>query len=221
MSDPEDKTADKKVKELLDPATRADLERWFGLPSFEQLTERGVAPEPPPEEEDAGFAAVLARREQALAAVDPAMVDALRERADPTRRPLITPLPPVALRIDPEIALFDTAMLDRQYSVAEPREVERPGDLADALAERTPQALLRDLHRPELDFEKVFERTDAIAEQWLDAHGAAVEVMATSMKLPPPEPSTFRKGYNLFLELRAERRQPWTDIEMPLRRVTE
>jgi hypothetical protein len=215
MSDPDDK----KVKELLDAGTRADLERWFGLPSFEQLAERGDAPAPPPEE-DAQFAAIHKRRDDAIAAVDPALLEALRHRVEPAR-PLIKPLPPVTLHIDPEIALFDTAMLERQYSVAEPRDVERPGDLEDALGERTPQALLRDLHRPELDFEKVFERTDAIAEQWVDARAAAAEEMARSMKLPPPEPSGFQKLYALMRELRAERRQPWINIEMPLRRVTE
>lgn len=215
MSDPDDK----KVKELLDAATRADLERWFGLPSYEELAERGVTPAPPPEDKDE-FAAIHKRRADALAAVDPVLIEEIHRRADPAR-PLIKPMPPVTLRVDPEIALFDTAMLDRQYSVAEPRDVERPGDLDDALGERTPQALLRDLHRPELDFEKVFERTDAIAEQRVDARAVTAEEMARSMKLPPPEPSGFQKGYVLMRELRAERQQPWINIEMPLRRVTE
>ena len=59
MSEPDDK----KVKELLAASTRAELERWFGLPSFEQLSERGVEPRPP--EEDPEFAVIRKRREDA------------------------------------------------------------------------------------------------------------------------------------------------------------
>jgi hypothetical protein len=216
MSEPDDK----KVKELLDAATRAELERWFGLPSFEQLADRGIAAAPPQPGEDPEFAVIRKRRDDAIAAVDPALVEAHRRRVEP-ERPVVKPLPPIALRVDPDIALFDTAMLERQHGVAEPREIERPGDLDDALAERTPQALLRDLHRPELDFEKIFERVDVLAEQRLDPSAAVAEVMAGSTKLPPPAPSAFAYGYTLLLELLAERRQPWIHIEMPLRRVTE
>ena len=77
MSEPDDK----KVKELLDSATRADLERWFGLPSYEQLAERGV--QPPPPAEDPEFAAIRNRRDEAIASVDPAMVEWHRRRTTP------------------------------------------------------------------------------------------------------------------------------------------
>ena len=33
---------DLKVKQLLDPATEADLARWFSLPSFQQLAEQST-----------------------------------------------------------------------------------------------------------------------------------------------------------------------------------
>ncbi|TMQ10742.1 MAG: hypothetical protein E6J90_24930 [Deltaproteobacteria bacterium] len=214
MSEPEDK----KVKELLDAATRAELEKWFGLPSYEQLAERRV--EPPPPDEDPEFAVIRKRRDDAIAAVDPAMVEAHRRRVEPPR-PVVKPLPPVELHVDPDIALFDMAMLDRQVSVAEPREMERPRDLEDVLAERTPQALLRDLHRPEFDFEKVFERVDMLAEERRDAHTAVAAAMASSLKLPPLEAPAFAQSYALLRELRAERQQPWINIEMPLRQVKE
>jgi hypothetical protein len=208
---------DKKVKDLLDSAARADLERWFGLPSFEALAERGVAPQPPAE--DPELAARRKRQEEALAAVDPALLAWHRRRTD-AMADAVKPLPPIALRVDPGIARFDGDMVE-QHAVSEPREVERPGDLQDALAERTPQALLRDLHRPELDFHKVFERVDLIAEYRIDVAMSVAEAMKTSTKLPRADATPFQEGHALLLELRAERRQPWINIEMPLRRVTE
>jgi hypothetical protein len=212
-----DDNDDKKVKDLLDAATQADLARWFGLPSFEQLAEQGGTPSPP-SNEDPEFAERRKRQNEALAAVDPAWLDAFDRRIT-ALRDVVKPLPPLEMHIDPAIARFDHAMLEQRSSIAEPREVERPSDLSDALAERTPQALLRDLHRPELDFYKVFERVDVIAEYRVDLAATITEVMAPRAPLSPVTP--FRDCRALLLELRAERHQPWINIEMPLRRVTE
>ena len=214
---PDNDDNDKKVKDLLDAATQADLARWFGLPSFEQLAEQGVVPDAPPSE-DPEFAERRKRQEEALAAVDPAWLDAF-DRRIAAFRDVIQPLPPLKLRIDPAIARFDHAMVDQHSTVAEPREVERPGDLSDALAERTPQALLRDLHRPELDFYKVFEQVDVIADYRIDLAATITEVM--TRREPPARAPPFQDCRALLLELRAERHAPWINIEMPLRRVTE
>ena len=207
---------DQKVKELLDAATQADLERWFGLPSFEQLAEqRPVAPA-----EDADTAAARKRREDAIAAVDPALVEAHRLRVEPPRE-MIQQRPEVRLNVDPEFAPLDQALLDRFTGIAEPREVELPMGLDDDLRDCTPQALLRDLHRPELFFDKVFEVVDALGEQRQDSTAIVAEVMTMRLRLPPRHDTPFQEARALLLELRAERRQPWTDIKMPLRRVTE
>lgn len=211
---------DKKVKDLLDAGTRAELERWFGLPSFEQLAERGVVPATPPAPEDPEVVEVRRKRAEAIAAVDPAIVEAHRRRIEPPT-PLIKPRPDVALRIDPDIALLDLAMIARVGVLAEPREVEIAEALRDDLRDCTPQALLRDLHRPETDFPKVFEIVDAAASQRLDASAAVAAAMTTSLKLTIPPKSPMREAYALSVELRNERRQPWADINMPLRRVTE
>ena len=72
MSDPNDKT----VKQLIDSGTRADLERWFGLPSYEALAEQGVHPEPPAEEPS--YVERRKRQDAAMAAVDPALLEAHR-----------------------------------------------------------------------------------------------------------------------------------------------
>lgn len=220
MSDPNDndKQVDQTVKELIDSATRADLERWFGLPSYEALAEQGVHPEPPAE--DPKFAERRKRQDTALAAVDPALVEAHRRRTDGLAD-TIKPPPELAVRVDPGIVQLDTAMIAQRSAIAEPRDFVRPPDLEDDLRDCTPQALLRDLHRPELYFDKEFQRVDLMEAYRIDIARDIDEVMATSTRLPPPPTPLFDEGYALLQELRAERKQPWINIEMPRRRVTE
>jgi hypothetical protein len=218
MAENQDDKADPKVKELIDAATRADLERWFGLPSFEQLAEQGVQPAPPPE--DPEIEAVRKRRAEAIAAVDPALLEAHRRRVEPPAD-LLTFQASLEVRVDPDIAVIDLAMIERGYSIAEPREVEIPEPLRDDLRDCTPQALLRDLHRPEFDFEKQFEIVDVGAEQRFDIVAAVAEAMATRWTLPPFGPSPFQEARALILELRDDRHRPWTEIKMPNRQVTE
>lgn len=210
---------EKKVKELVESASRADLERWFGLPSYEALAEQGVHPEPPPE--DPRSAERRKRQDTALAAVDPALLEAHRRRTDKLAQTM-KPVPEVALHVDLSIVQLDTAMIAQRGAIAEPREVVRPPDIDDAVRDDcTPQALLRDLHRPELYFSRELQRVDLMESYRLDVAANIDEVMATSSKLPPRGTPLFDEGYALLQELRAERNQPWTDIEMPRRRVTE
>ena len=215
MADPQD---DKKVKDLIDEATRADLERWFNLPSFEQLAEQ--AAQPTPSAKEAERLATRKRYEEAIAAVDPAMLEAHRRRVEPLGevskfRPLID------VRVDPGIVQIDLGAIERQHAVAEPRDFERPSFVEDDLRERTPQALLRDLHRPELSFDKLFEVVDVSAEQRFDIVAAVAQAMATRWALPPLGKSPFHEAREVIRETREYRRRPWTDIKMPNRRVTE
>jgi hypothetical protein len=205
MADNDDKT----VKQLLDAGTRADLERWFGLPSFEQLADQGKVIEAAPD--DPEMVAAQKRRDDALASVDPVLVDEIHRRAEAPD--LIKPRPAIRVVIDPSIARLDLSMIERQYSHLEPREVEIPPQLEDDLRNCTPQALLRDLHRPETTFDKVFEVVDMSAEQRLDGATAAAEVMAMRHHIEIG-PSPFREAYALLLEVRAQRRQPWTELKV-------
>jgi len=211
---------DKKIKELLDPKTRADLERWFAMPSFEQLAERGVVPAPPPREEDPEIAARRKRRDEALAAADPGLIEAHRARTSVSDTVSKFKLM-VEPRVDPSIALLDVSMIDRGGVIAEPRERELPFEIQDDLRACAPQALLRDLHRPELDFEKVFEVVDAVAEQRLDAAEAVAEVMRTRWTMEIPKQSPLAEARDLIKTLRDDRHRPWTEIRMPNRTVTE
>lgn len=162
------------LEQVVDAATAEALQRWFGLPSFDTL--------PPPEPDDAEVAALLERRAKAMAAADPVLLDALaRRHGSPDAMLLFKPVLEV---LDPRCALMDYTMADRVITISEPRDVEIPAALQDDLHECTPQALLRDLHRAELSFDKVFEVVDMAAEQRFDIVAAVAEAMATNWKLP-------------------------------------
>lgn len=205
-----DDNEDKRVKSLIEDSTRADLERWFGLPSFEQVAEQQA--DPP---EDAGVAEQRRRAAEALAAVDPALLEDLLHRSLPADE-LLRSRQVIELRIDPTMARFDQAMIDRQHLIAEPREVEIPQRLIDDLHESTPQALLRDLHRPEFTFSNTREVVDPLADARLDIAATVAEVMMP--RKMERLGSTFREGCELVAELRAYRNRPWAELEMPKRR---
>ena len=221
---------DPKVKAVLageqvvDEATRRELERWFGLPSFQQLADEGKQAEEPPAE-DPAIKAVREQRERAVACVDPALVARIEHRVEKNPETLLTFAARIEVRVDPDVAMLDLAMIERVHTVAEPREVERPDDIEDHLKDRAPQALLRDLHRPETDFTKSFEVIDYGAEQRVDAVAAVDTAMKTSWQLPPLGPTPGREGAALLAEVRAERSQSWPALfaRLPLkyRKVSE
>lgn len=205
-----------KVKDVLegrvplDPSTQADLERWFGLPSATELEEQGKQAAL----EDSEMAEVVARREKALAAIDPALLDEIRVRTEDRPSPIVFK-PTLEVVIDDSVALFDQGMVDRALTIAEPREVEIPDALIDDLKECTPQALLRDLHRSESFFDKTFEIVDAAAEQRLDIVAEVRSAMATSWKLPAFGKSDLDQSREMLAGVRAQRRQQWTEF-LPL-----
>src|SRR5437016_5850880 len=111
---------DRRVKDLIDAGARAELEKWFGLPSFEQLADQGVPPAPP---EDPEVVALRKRRADAVAAVDPAFLEAHRRRTEPPPD-LLKFTATIEPRGDERTTLIDLAMIDRQHSIAEPRQYE-------------------------------------------------------------------------------------------------
>jgi hypothetical protein len=210
------------VKQLLDAKTLADLERWFGLPSFTELAESGEQPPPARGPElDPAVEAVREQRAKAIAAVDPAMVEAHRRRVE-SGETLIRFEAVIDVRVDPAMARLDYAYIE-QKAIAEPREVEISEQLRDDLNECTPQAILRDLHRPEMYFDKMFEIVDMAAEQRLDIVAAVDEAMRTSWKLPPLPPSLATEGRALIAELKEDRMRSIAHLlhTFPNRRVTE
>lgn len=215
-----ERSLDQPLEELVDAATKAELEKWFGLPSFDQVE----AGEAPGSTEDPDIVEVRERRQRAIAAVDPALLEAHRRRIEPPDD-LLTFREAITLRLDPTMPMIDLAMIDNRMAVAEPREVERPQDIEDHLAESTPQALLRDLHRPDLEFEKTFEMVDPGEGDRIDAVAEVRAAIRTSWKLPPFEGTPADTVRTVLAELRAELGLPWIDIPkratLPNRRVTE
>jgi hypothetical protein len=213
----------------IDAATRAELEKWFGLPSFAQIEEGEVRVPgmPPPEAADPEVAAVRERRERAIAAVEPRMLDEIAARATSRATPR-RERPAIELRLREHMTIADLEAAQRGGSLAEPREVELPPDMQDDLKECTPQALLRDLHRAELDFEKTFEVVDMAADQRLDIVAMVAEAMRTAWRLTAADiggASPQAEATQLIAELRAERRTPWAALwtakPLPNRKVTE
>jgi hypothetical protein len=205
---------DKKIKDLLDDATRAELERWFGLPSYQELEDKGV------EIEDPDWAEARKKRAEALAAVDPELLEWHRRRNE---RDLLQLAPELALHVEAPVSKLDLAAIERRCAIAEPREVEIPLQLDEDLRACTPQALLRDLHRPELFFDKLFEIVDVGAEQRVDLAATIREALATrpSTRLGPSPAAETRA---ILREATADRRRPWAamlaEAELPNRRWT-
>lgn len=217
-----DDDEDKRIKDVIGETSLADLQRWFGLPSLADLAEQAAAP--PQKTEDPGVKAVREQREKAIAAVDPALLAAIGARAE-VAWGLIQFQATIESKVDLEMAFFNQAMLDKLSTIAEPREVERPEDIEDELKDRTPQALLRDLHRVETFFEKTYEVVDAAAEQTLDIVAEVKSAMATNWKLPDLGDPSHVMIAKVVREVREERTLPWADLpkraNLPNRRVTE
>lgn len=210
---PGDNDDDRKVKDMIDAATRAELERWFGLPSFDQVAEE-QAKEQAKEQAVVGALAdpevqrVAKQREAALAEIDPALVAAIYARTDDHHDRIIQFRPSLEVHVKEDFGVVDEALIEK--AVAEPREYELGDELREAMQECTPQALLRDLHRPEPDFDKQFEIVDITAEQRIDIVAEVKSAMATSWKLPPLEASPLVASRADIDEVRQIRARPWT-----------
>lgn len=209
----------KSLKEIVDEKTAAELQRWFGLPSFTELEEKGQPPPLSPEEE-----ADQAKRAETLAAVADWMMSGLDYRHHHAWD-LIQFKALIDVRVKADLPLFQEARLQRIQASTEVREVERPYDIEDELKDQTPQALLRDLHRPVLSFEKQYEVPEEPPILVVDPVVEVRLAMSTSWKLPdlgPPAGIALRK---LLAEARQDILAPWADlpskVEMPNRRVVD
>ncbi|MBL0219059.1 MAG: hypothetical protein IPQ07_34970 [Myxococcales bacterium] len=206
----------KPLADVVDAVTAAELERWFGLPSFEQAAEQ----EKP---EDPDIVAVRERRAKVLELIDPNLLAWIEARYELAWTLIESDAPPIESKVEPEMALFDAQMAEGR--VAEPRDRERPEDIEEQLKDQTPQALLRDLHRAVLSFDKLFEIVDFAAEQTFDIVAEVRAAMATDWKLPtlgdPPSAAMAK----ISAEIREERLLPWANlpkrVNFPNRRVTE
>ena len=211
----------KPLKDIVGEVTAAELERWFGLPTFQQVEEGEVKLE----QEDPDMVAVRERRAKAIEAVDPAMLEEHRRRTDGPLDDLLKFKATITLRVREDVSVINLAMIEAKMQIGDARDLQRPEDIEDQLAESAPQALLRDLHRPELMFEKLFEVVDMAAEQKIDIVAEVNAAMATSWKLPAFGIRPGIEARQLMSEVKAELRSSWPEIpkrvNLPNRRVQE
>lgn len=236
--DPTSASKDPKVKELVDrdpsepldrfvdAETAAQLERWFGLPSFAQVEAGEVEVDDGLDGLDPGVAAVRDRRKRIAQEIDPELLAAIEQRHTPP-----DDLIKFAVTLEPrdlDIALVDPTYFESRAAIGEVREYEWPEDIQEALHENTPQALLRDLHRLETDFDQPsdefvnFEDEEPPEPLIIDLRSKIDAVMAMRFRAEPvvlPDVST------LMDEFRTEVRRSWVEIaksgKLYNRRVTE
>lgn len=214
---------DRKAKDLIDAGTQSDLERWFGLPSFTQLQEEGKPAAPPTSAIDPEMAAVIARRDKALAAIDPALLDVIFARHDAKPEDILVFEAVLEVYVDDHFGAVDEDLVAKAASIAEPREYELPDELKEDMKDCTPQALLRDLHRSERDFDKSFETVDAMQDARIDVVGEVKTAMTTRWTMPVPETPALDVSRRIWLDVKAQRDVPWTDYlrSLPNRKVRE
>lgn len=217
---------DRKVKQVIDAGTQRDLERWFGLPSFTQLEDEGKQPQVPTSKIDPEMAAVIERRDKALANVDPVFLESIYARHDDEPEDVLVFEKMIDVRVaESDFGALDEQLLQRAGLIAEPREYELSDELRDDMKECTPQAMLRDLHRPEKYFDKQLEYPD-LAAQGLEPVDAVKEVataMTTRWTMPAVEEPALVEAERQWTRVRSERRRNWLEYlpALPNRTVRE
>jgi hypothetical protein len=214
-----DDNDDRKAKDVIDAATQRDLERWFGLPTFTQLEDEGKQAQVPTPDIDPEMAAVIARRDKALANVDPAFLASIYARHDHSADDIIVFERTIDVRVaETNFGAVDDQLVQRAGSLAEPREYEPSDELREDMKDCTPQAMLRDLHRPEKYFDKELVRPDLEEEGLapIDVVKVVKTAMTTRWTLPEPDPPLV-EAERLWTAVRNERRRNWLEYLPALR----
>jgi hypothetical protein len=211
------KRGDSDVQAMLDPSTAAELAKWFGLPSFSELAERGEAPPSaePSSSENALFAEQLKAREAAMSAAQPAFLDSI-ERWH-LRNAQVRHDDSTAERALEKFAHVTTVIeqFAHRMVVQLPTDRERPYDLDDAVRTCTPQALLRDLFRPAEVFPRYLQ-LESTREPVFE-HKPKV---STYFHMPVAQSFTsgfaeLRESLTLIRELHATN---WAELDLPNRK---
>lgn len=206
-----------------DPAMQSKLAQWFGGAEGQKVTAIKAAETVDENDPALGLftaAEVEERRKQiekASAAADPALVAFLEAQAEYFAQ---------ALKPRPEPKLTMDNIQARDFSppawglrlAGDERIVERPDDVKDALADSTPQAVLRDLYRPEPRVGPIRLRPMALDELLDPETGRrwVREMFAQSYKWSPGATMT-QQIRESQVELRLRLTEPWEKFEKPVR----
>ena len=202
-------TAD--LEERLDPETVRQLAAWFGLPSYQQLEEERAAANAPTE--DSERAAEIREMEAKIdAVVDRELLD--RIFSWPTAGDaMFDEIVPPELHLRERLLLSDERFSEVLGAIGEPREVQIPRELEEDLQECTPQAMLRDLYRPEPQFDKYL--TYGEPEPTPASLIADIRTIACADYTVRPEPSARTRYEDALAELRRVKALPWGDLSKP------
>lgn len=207
MSDDErddpDAEGDDQLDYAIDPELMARIISAFGEPTppREPVARPPREPEPGPDP---------ARMRALLEAIDPRLIDRVEEhqsRAAAHSPAYIGPKPG-------RLGGFDRAAwpIDREYGT---RQMNCPPDIYQCLDENVPQALLRDLHRPETEFAMNFAAARRSEESVLEARAAVAEAMQMSHKPALIRSST--ESLDARAALRAKHRDSWQSLLLSAR----
>lgn len=199
----------KSSMEDIDPALMARLEAWFAGPATGFPPPASEPVRVPPRASRAAPARTT--QKAALDAVDPGLLERLESQGARSAA-MIEPLTPPESTLDPSIARFDFSVWGLQ-GIGEEREIERPEDVQFAVQDRTPQALLRDLHRPVRYYGDIYLRPlDLGVDRFGLVSRAAITDLVYGRRYtvnPDREPSGRRAMREGYAELRDILAQPW------------
>jgi hypothetical protein len=202
-----------ELEDKLDPSTVAQLAAWFGLPSYQELEEeRAAAAQPPPESE------LAAERREVNEKVDEVVDRQLLARIEGWRTAgddMFDELVPPELHLVDDLMLSDPRFADTLGATGEPREVPLPPWLEDDLRDVTPQAMLRDLYRPEPQFDKYM--TLGEPEPGFAAVLTDIRAIVLTDFTVRPEPSARVLFTEALAELRHWKAANWGALDLPKR----
>lgn len=228
-NDPKDAPDDLRARDLvesrspaLDPETVAKLASWFDLPSYDQVEEREAAARAADREAERETASqkVQKRRAEALANIDPGFLGRLDHRR--ARGADLRHIAPQEILWERRLLAIDEDRIPPVLSEEDYPEVVVPQALVKDVKTCTPQAFLRDLHRPEKDFwirlQPAFE--DAGEPEAPDPMGPIRETLRTDYRLAvvPPAVTTIASG---IADLREILARPWAEAKRERARKRE
>jgi hypothetical protein len=207
-----------RVKDM-DPATIAQLASWFDLPSIATL-EDGAAPMAPPEPTEAEK--VKAHRAEVLAQIDPGFLAHLERHRHETET-LRKVHPPERPWDAGRVTLFDVSTVPPPIDPYDLPEVHIPAELNRDLKICTPQAFLRDLHRPEKEFwVQLRSPWDDVDEEPAprDPMAPIREIIATRYHPTPLPPAAVSIAASIA-DLKGLLARPWQDSKRGPARARE
>ncbi len=152
--------------------------------------------------------------DRATEAVDPEFLARLESLTGVGDRYIRVP-PPPTLTVERPLAKLDLAAW--QLLEFDTREVERPHEITDAISERAPQAILRDLHRPVASWQIILVPTDmGIDEGGMDMRRQIAEAIATPYRVRVDDHTPASQlAWQYEEERQARMAEPWEAAEVP------